>query len=56
VENGVLLVCLVVTFFFKSGGSGILTQGFLLAKQARYCLSHSASPFCSDYFGDGDPS
>jgi hypothetical protein len=26
---------------------------FALAKQALYCLSHTSSPFCSDYFGDG---
>jgi hypothetical protein len=25
----------------------------MLAKQALYCLSHTASPFCSGYFGDG---
>jgi hypothetical protein len=26
---------------------------FTLAKQALYPLSHSSSPFCSGYFGDG---
>jgi hypothetical protein len=35
------------------GGSEVLTEGFALAKQALYCLSHTSSPFCSDYFGDG---
>jgi hypothetical protein len=34
-------------------GNGVWTQGFTIAKQALYCLSHSSSPFCSDYFGDG---
>jgi hypothetical protein len=31
---------------------GVWTQGFALAKQALYCLSHTFSPFCSGYFGD----
>jgi hypothetical protein len=26
---------------------------FMLANQALYHLSHTSSPFCSDYFGDG---
>jgi hypothetical protein len=25
----------------------------MLAKQVFYGLSHTCSPFCSDYFGDG---
>jgi hypothetical protein len=25
----------------------------VLAKQMFYCLSHTSSPFCSGYFGDG---
>jgi hypothetical protein len=32
---------------------GILTQDFPLAKQALDNLSHTSSPFCSCYFGDG---
>jgi hypothetical protein len=28
-------------------------HGFTLAEQALYCLSHTSSPFCSGYFGDG---
>jgi hypothetical protein len=31
----------------------IATQGFALVQQVLYCLSHTSSPFCSDYFGDG---
>jgi hypothetical protein len=27
--------------------------GIVLVKQVLYCLSHTSSPFCSDYFGDG---
>jgi hypothetical protein len=27
-------------------------QGFTLAKQTLYCLSHTSSAFCSGYFGD----
>jgi hypothetical protein len=34
-------------------GFFFLTQGFALAKQAIYCLSHTSGPFCSGYFGDG---
>jgi hypothetical protein len=26
----------------------------MLAKQAFYPMSHTSSPFCSGYFGDGD--
>jgi hypothetical protein len=29
------------------------TQGFVLAKQVLYHLSHTSSPFCCGYFGDG---
>jgi hypothetical protein len=42
------LPCPALNFFF--GGTGVWTQGFLLVKQALYCLSHTSSPFCSDYF------
>jgi hypothetical protein len=37
------------TFFFFFGETGILTQGFILAKKALYHLSHTSS----GYFGDG---
>jgi hypothetical protein len=33
--------------------TGVWTQGFTLAKQAFYDLSHTSSPFCSGYFRDG---
>jgi hypothetical protein len=32
---------------------GVWTQGFMLIKEAFYHLSHTSSPFCSGYFGDG---
>jgi hypothetical protein len=28
-------------------------QGFMLPNQVLYCLSHTSSPFFSDYFGNG---
>jgi hypothetical protein len=31
---------------------GFCTQGFVLAKQVLYCLSHTSSLFWSAYFGD----
>jgi hypothetical protein len=37
-------------FFLNEGGTW--TQGFTLAKQAFYFLSHTSSPFRSDYFDD----
>jgi hypothetical protein len=40
-------------FFFFFGGTGVLTKGFVFAKQALYCFSHTSSPFCSGYFGTG---
>jgi hypothetical protein len=40
-------------FFFFFGVTGVSTQGFTLAKQALYNLSHTSSPLCSGYFGDG---
>jgi hypothetical protein len=40
-------------FFFPCGGTGVWTQGFVLAEQAFYRLSHISSPFCSSYCGDG---
>jgi hypothetical protein len=33
-----------VYLFIYFGGTGILTQGFTLARQVLYHLSHSASP------------
>jgi hypothetical protein len=50
--------CLSAYFFhflFSSffGGTGGWTQDFALAKQVLHCLSHTSSPFCSGYFGDG---
>jgi hypothetical protein len=39
-------------FFFFWWDWG-LTLDFGFAEQALYCLSHTSSPFCSDYFGDG---
>jgi hypothetical protein len=44
--------------FFFCGGTRVPTQGFILAKQglakqALYHLSHTSSPFCPGYFGDG---
>jgi hypothetical protein len=49
---------LVYTFFFFFGGTGVWTQGFVLAKQVLekqvlYYLSHISSLFCSGYLGDG---
>jgi hypothetical protein len=44
---------LLFKLFFFSCGTGVWTQGFALAKQALYCWSHTPSPFCSGYFGDG---
>jgi hypothetical protein len=32
---------------------GLGAQGFILAKQVLYHLSHTSSPFCSGYFEDG---
>jgi hypothetical protein len=39
--------------FLAIWGVEFLTQGFVLAKQMPYCLSHTSSPFCSGCFGDG---
>jgi hypothetical protein len=34
-------------------GTGAWTQRFVFTKQVLYHLSHTSSPFCSGYFGDG---
>jgi hypothetical protein len=34
-------------YLFIFGKSGVLTLGFILAKQVFYCLSHTSSPFFS---------
>jgi hypothetical protein len=39
--------------FFFLGGTGVLTQGFVLTKLVLYCLSHDFSPFCSGYSEGG---
>jgi hypothetical protein len=41
-----------VFFFFFVVALGLI-EGFALAKQVLYHLSHTSSPFCSSYFGDG---
>jgi hypothetical protein len=40
-------------FFFFFCGTVVWRQGFTIAKQALYCLSHASSAFCCSYFGDG---
>jgi hypothetical protein len=51
----VSLLVFVYVYVCVWGGavSGILTQGFMLAKQEIFHLRHTSSPFCSGYFGDG---
>jgi hypothetical protein len=44
---------LFIYLFIYLGVTGVWTQGSTLAKQALYCLSHTSTPFCSGYFGDG---
>jgi hypothetical protein len=39
-------------YFYFIGGTGVWSQDCMLRKQALYCLSHTSSPFCFDYFGD----
>jgi MFS family permease len=41
-------LCVVV-----GGGAAVLNLGICTAKQVLYCSSHTSSPFCSGYFGDG---
>jgi hypothetical protein len=43
----------LVVWFGLVGLEFELKQGFALTKQALYHLSHTSSPFCSGYFGDG---
>jgi hypothetical protein len=38
-----------IYFFIYFGGTGYLSQGFMLAGQALYHLSHNSSPF---HFGN----
>jgi hypothetical protein len=52
------LLCLafLIIYLFIFAGTGVWTQVFETAKQVLtklYCLSHTSSPFCSSYFGDG---
>jgi homogentisate 1,2-dioxygenase len=42
--------CPDFSFFF--GGTWFSTQGFTLAKQTLYHLSHTSGPFQSGYFGE----
>jgi hypothetical protein len=45
-------ISLIYFNFFFSGGTGVWSQGFGLAKQGLKHLSHTSSTFCSCYFGD----
>jgi hypothetical protein len=44
-----ILLFIYINFFVSTG---ILTQGFPLARQVLYLLTHSSSPLSSGYFGD----
>jgi hypothetical protein len=44
---------LFIYSFIYFGGTGVSTRGFMLTKQALYCLSHTCSLFSSVYFRDG---
>jgi hypothetical protein len=39
-------------FYFSFGSTRVRTQGFALAEQVLYFLSHTSSPFFYGYFGD----
>jgi hypothetical protein len=43
------VVCVCVCVYVRVI-TGVWTQGFVLARQALHCLSHSPSPFCIGYF------
>jgi hypothetical protein len=43
---------MVCKFFVVLYGTGVGTQGFSLAIQTFYHLSHAPSLFCSGYFGN----
>jgi hypothetical protein len=50
-----LWICVIVLLCFPSlvfFCTWVWTQGFMLATQMLYHLSHSSHPFCSDYLGD----
>jgi hypothetical protein len=51
------LFCIILVFFllllFFFDGTKVCTQGFTLANQELYSLSHTSCPLCSGYFGDG---
>jgi hypothetical protein len=47
------MLYIFVKLFFFTSLSLFVSQGFTLAKQVLYSLSHTSSPFCSGSFGDG---
>jgi hypothetical protein len=50
----ILCYLIIVWYLFVCMyGTGVWTQDFMLATQAVYHLSHTSSPFCSGYFGEG---
>jgi hypothetical protein len=46
-------VCTLLIGFWFFCGTGILTEDFTVAKQVLYHSSHTSSPLCFAYFGDG---
>jgi hypothetical protein len=46
------IICFTTVFFFLSG-TEVWTQGFVLAVQVLYCLSHTSSSFCPGCFRGG---
>jgi hypothetical protein len=45
-------VCIEWSHLFFFGVTGVWVQGSVVARQALYCLSYAASPFCSGYVGE----
>jgi hypothetical protein len=44
--------CEVGKCFVEASNSFVYMVGFLLAKQAFYCLRYVSTPFCCGYFGE----
>jgi hypothetical protein len=50
--GGLAFLILFLFLYFFFGETGVWTQGFVLAKQVVYHLSHTSGSFCSGHFGD----
>jgi hypothetical protein len=50
--EAIFIYLFIYLFIYIFGGTGVWAQGFVIAKQTPYHLSHASNLLCLGYFGD----